>query len=451
MISSESRKWWVLIALGAVAGLLLLDETVVGVALPSMRQDLGMTQTQAHWVISVYFLAFTAFAAVCGKLGDIIGFKNVVLVGGTLFGLASVVCGFASDGAVLIAARAVQGLGAAVLFPASMAMVAVAFPPEQRGMAIGVYGAIATIFMATGPLVGGLLTELLSWPWIFWINVPVVLGIIVVITFAWDDPPRDSERPRLDYAGLVTLVAGLGMVTFAVMQGASWGWTQPVILGLIVGGLVAIVLFVVIESRTETPLLEVDLFRSASFSATTLVLFIGQYCKLVVVVFGAVYLQDALGMSPLTTGFALLVAVAGFPILTGPVGRIADKHGARRPVLAGLAVATVAMAWLGVASTWDDYLLLLPGLIGWGLSMPFCYVPALRLIANSVAPEKQGQASGISATSRLVGGTAAVSISSTVVVATGSFAIVFLVTAALMLVTLLFGWAAIEQRRRGVD
>lgn len=450
-MKQERRKWWVLAAMGVIGGLFLLDETVVGVALPSIRHDLQMSATQTHWVISIYFLTFTVFAAISGKMGDRIGFRNVVILGGSLFGLASLGCGLAPDASFLIAARAVQGIGAAILFPSTIAMISIVFPEDQRGMAIGAFAAITTTFLAIGPLVGGLLTELLSWPWVFWVNVPLVPAIIAVILVAWTDLPREAQPPKLDYAGLIMLTAGLCLIVFTIMQGASWGWANAAIIGPMAAGTVALILFVHIENRQEIPLIEVDLFRSASFSASVLVLFIGQYCKIIVVVFGALYLQDALGMQPLMTGFALLAAVVGFPFLSGPVGRLADRHGARKPVLAGLAVATVAMGWIAYAATGHGYAFLLPGLIGWGLGMPFCYVPVLRLITNSVSLDKQGQASGIAATSRLVGGTMGVSLSSTMLVSTGSFSAVFTLTGALMLVTLLFGWWAIERPSQGVN
>ncbi|MEM8563560.1 MAG: MFS transporter [Pseudomonadota bacterium] len=446
MFKEENKKWWILIAMGTIGGLFLLDETVVGVALPSMRSDLGMTQTQAHWVISAYFLVFTAFAAVSGKMGDRIGFRNVVLIGGAVFGGASLVCGLAESGPVLIAARGLQGLGAAILFPATIAMISIVFPEDQRGMAIGIFGAITTTFLCVGPVVGGVLVEFISWPWIFWINVPLVIVILLVVLAAWEDLPLASKKPRLDYGGLVSLTAGLGMVVFALMQGPSWGWTQAVIIGLLLGGIVALVLFVIVENKTEPPMIEVDLFGSVSFSASTLVLFTGQYTKLTIVVFGALYMQDVLKMGPLMAGLAILIAVAGFPFLTGPCGKIADKHGARKPVLVGLVIATASMFWIAATAHLNSYAWLLPGLIGWGLGMPFCYVPVLRLVSNSVPVEKQGEASGIAATSRLVGGTIGVSISSTLLVGSGSFTWVFLATAVVMLVTLIFGALAIEHR-----
>ncbi len=444
-INDTNRKWWILIAASTVGGLILLDETVVGIALPTIRQDLGMGETAAHWVISAYFLVLTAFAAAFGKIGDIVGFHVLLYIGAVLFAGASLAAGFADDGTVLIAARVVEGLGAAIIFPGTIAMITIAFPPDQRGMAIGIMAAIGTTFLAVGPLVGGFFTEIISWRWIFWINVPIVAAIVLVIALAWVAPPRKAETSRFDYGGLVTLIASTTLIVFAVMQGGSWGWGNATILTCLIVGVAVLIAFVIIENRRDAPLLEVDLFRIGEFSACTLVLFVGQYAKIVIVIFGALYLQQSLGMSPLTAGFALLAAVAGFPFLSAPVGRFADKHGARKPVLLGLGVATLAMAWIVVAIVWNSYLLLLPGLLIWGLAMPFCYSPTLRAMANAVPPEKQGQTSGIGITSRLVGGTVSMAISSTLLVATGSYQLVFLVAAVVMAAAWIAGWRAIAE------
>jgi len=443
-INEATRKWWILTAMGAVAGLIMLDETVVAVALPTMRHDLQMSQVASHWVISAYFLIFTVFAAAGGRLGDMAGFRSVSLVGATLFGLASLACGAADSGSILIAARVVQGFGAALIFPATVAMVTIVFPKEQRGMAIGVLAAVGTSFLALGPLVGGFLTEILSWHWIFWINVPIVAAIVAVVLVAWVDVPRQAERARIDHGGLATLVIGLVLFIFAIMEGASWGWTNGIVLACLAGGVVFLVLFAWLETRRDDPLIEVDLFRSAEFSACTLVLLIGQFSKIALVVYGALYLQKDLGMAPLTAGLALLVAVAAFPFMSAPVGRLADKYGARRPVLGGLSLATLGMLWLGLSVAWDNYVLLLPGLVLWGLGMPFCYAPTMRTMANAVPQEKQGQTSGVGITARLLGGTLGMAVSSTLLVMTGYFTVVFVVTALVMAAVVLFGWFTIE-------
>jgi len=243
----------------------------------------------------------------------------------------------------------------------------------------------------------------------------------------------------------VTLVAGLSMLVFAIMQGSVWGWTETFILVPLVGGIAGLGLFVLVERRVRAPLIDVSLFGNASFSACNGVLFAGQYSKLSIVVFLALYLQDAASMSPLDAGLALLVAVAGFPLLSAPGGRLADKHGARRLVLAGLALATFGMVWLALAVPGNRYLLLLPGLILWGLGMPLCYSPTLRAMSNSVAADKQGQTGGIGVTSRLFGGVIGTAVGSSLLVATGSFQAVFAITAAAMATSLVFGAFAIKR------
>lgn len=444
-VTDRNRKWWILIAMGACGGLIMLDETVVGVALPTVRRDLGMSEVASHWVISIYMLVFAGAAAASGKIGDVVGFKDLLIVGGALFGLASLACGFADDGAFLITARAVQGLGAAVIFPATVAMVMIVFPKKQRGLAMGILAAIGTTFLAVGPLVGGFVTEIFSWRWIFWINVPIVIAIMVIVLAVWVETPRTGARPSFDYGGLMTLVGGLTMLVFAIMQGSTWGWTQGIIIASLAGGAALLGLFVFMESRREAPLINVELFRSASFSACNFVIFVGQFSKITIVVYGALLLQEKLGMSPLMAGLALLVSVAGFPVLSAPVGRLADKAGARRPVLSGLALATLAMLWTALAAGWDSYVLLLPGLILWGLGMPFVYSPTLRAMANSVAKESQGQVGGIGVTARLLGGTIGMSVCSTLLLMTGNFQVVFLATGIIMLAALVFGWFAIER------
>ena len=216
-ITDQNRKWWILIAMGACGGLIMLDETVVGVALPTVRRELGMSEVASHWVISIYMLVFAGAAAASGRIGDVVGFKNLLVVGGSLFGVASLASGLADDGASLITARAVQGLGAAVIFPATVAIVMIVFPKTQRGFAMGILAAIGTTFLAVGPLVGGFVTEIFSWRWIFWINVPIVIAIVAIVSVVWVDTPRSGARPRLDYGGLLTLVGGLTLLVFAIM------------------------------------------------------------------------------------------------------------------------------------------------------------------------------------------------------------------------------------------
>lgn len=280
VISDDRRKWWVLGAMGAILGVILLDETVVGVALPTIQIDLSMSEIDSHWVVNVYMLVLAGLAAAAGKLGDIVGHKALVTCGLALFGLSSLACGFADSGVWLIAARGFQGVGAAVIFPSSLAMVTMAFPENQRGLALGIYGAIGTVFLALGPFVGGLLTDVASWRWIFWINPPVVLAVALIVLAAWIEPPRAGARQRVDRTGLVLLVAGLSMVVFATMEGPEASWGDPIILTLLLTGLALLAGFVFVELGKPAPLIEVDLFANATFAGCNLVIFAAQFTKM---------------------------------------------------------------------------------------------------------------------------------------------------------------------------
>jgi len=439
----ENRKWWMLYAMSATGGLILLDETVIGVALPTMQREIGLSVVVSHWVINAYLLAFAGFAAVGGKLGDVMGPNRALFVGLAAFGLGSLAAGFATDETWLVGARTVQGMGAAVIFPATMAIPAIIFPPDRRGTALGIMIAIANVFLAAGPFVGGSLIALLSWRWIFWANVPLVALIAVVVAAAWPGEPRQGDKPPIDYAGAATLAAGLGLTVFAVMQGAAWGWTRPAILVPLAAGLIVLAGFGLIERRRDNPLIEIALFRNASFGAYNLLIFIGQFSKMAVIVFGALFLQHTLKMTPFATGLCMLAAVVGTPVLAAPSGRIVDRFGPRIPSLLGLACMTAGLAWIGIAAGRDSYILLLPGLVLWGAALPACFTGPIRAVMDAVPKDQQGQVSGLSMTVRLLGATIGVAACSTLYTSTGSYRIVFLATAALMAAVLLYAWLTI--------
>ena len=208
-----SRMWWILAAMGAILGVILLDETVVGVALPTIQTDLAMTEVGSHWVVNIYMLALAALAAAAGKFGDMVGHRALMIAGLLVFGLASLACGFSQTGTWLIVARGIQGVGAAIIFPSSLAMITIIFPESRRGLALGVYGAIGTTFLALGPFVGGLLTDLASWRWIFWINPPIVLAVALVVLVKWNIDHAAPVRQRFDRAGFLALAKRVSLCT----------------------------------------------------------------------------------------------------------------------------------------------------------------------------------------------------------------------------------------------
>ena len=444
--TGDSRKWWILGAMGVVFGLLLLDETVVGVALPTIKRELGLTQVETHWVVNAYLLLFAGFAAAAGKLGDIIGLRLLFIIGGALFALASLASGLAENGAWIITARAMQGIGAAIIFPGSLALLMNAFPSEQRGMALGIYGSTGATFLSLGPLIGGSFSEFLSWRRIFWINPPIVAVIILVVLAFWIEPRRDEVSKKIDMMGLVTLVGGLGMFVFAIMQGPAWGWSHPTLWLLLIAGVIVLALFVVIESRTPQPLIEVGLFRQPSFTASNLVIFLGQFSKVLMFVFGALYLQNVLKMSALMAGIALLPAVAPTPFIAAPVGKLADRVSARPLMLSGLAATAIATLWIAVAVTWDQYSVLVPAMVVWAIAQPFLFMPGQRAVLNAVPADMQGQASGIAMTARLLGGTIGMTICGTLLAATDDYWLVFLAAGFVTLMILAIGWYAIDRQ-----
>ncbi|MCP4379838.1 MAG: MFS transporter [Hyphomicrobiales bacterium] len=443
-----NRKWWILAAMGAVFGLLLLDETVVGVALPTIKRELGLTQIETHWVVNAYLLLFAGFAAAAGKLGDIIGLKVLFVLGGALFALASLASGLAQDAVWIITARAIQGLGAAVIFPGSLALITNAFPSDQRGMALGIYGSTGATFLSLGPLIGGSLSDLLSWRWIFWINPPIVAIITIIVLTFWIEPKRDEKKTAIDLKGLLTLVGGLGLFVFALMQGPEWGWRVPTVWIPLVLGAVFLTVFVLIESRARQPLIAVGLFRQPDFCAFNLVIFIGQFSKVVMFVFGALYLQDVLNMSALVAGVALLPAVAPTPFIAAPVGKLTDRASSRLLALGGLLATALATLWLALATTWGDYLALVPALIVWAIAQPFLFMPGQRAVMNAVPAGMQGEAGGIAMTSRLLGGVTGMTVSGTLLASTEAYWLVFLTAGWVTAAVLAYAWFAMARQPR---
>jgi EmrB/QacA subfamily drug resistance transporter len=444
-IDDDNRKWWILASLSGVLGMIVLDETVVGVALPTIRNDLGMSQVGSHWVVDSYLLVFTSLAAAGGRLGDLIDMKRVFIAGLAVFGIASLAAGLSEDGTAIITARGIQGIGAAIIFPTSVAMITQVFPAEQRGLAFRIQTMTGGTFISLGPLVGGFFTEVISWRWVFWINLPFVVVIAFIMSVAWLTPPRQGRSPRPDLPGLITLVLGLGALVLGIMQGAVWGWSAAATVVLLAGGTVMILVFAVVESRVSEPLVEVTLFRNATITGSNLVIFAGQFSKIAIVVFGALYLQDVLHMSPLRAGVALLAAVVPTAFTSLLAGRLADRFGARWLSLGGLLLNASAVLSIGFAVSWESYELLVPPLVIWGATLPFLYVPTRRAVVNAVPMEKHGQASGITLSAQLLGGTIGMAVCGAVLASTGDFRLVFLVTGGMSVAVLVTGLLFIER------
>lgn len=443
LISETNRKWWLLGAVSCVLGLVLLDETVVGIALPTIQKELGLSVNTAHWVVNSYLLSFACFVAVGGKLADLFGVLRVFLIGLVLFGLCSVACGFAENGAVLITARALQGLGAAIIFPLFMAMITMTFKKEARGQALAIGGAIGTTFLALGPLVGALLTELISWRWIFWINPVLALGIGLIVSLTWRDVARPKGQ-RIDWWGLVLIASGMVCLVFALMEADRRGWDDPLILGALATGALLLVLFVKVETRLDAPLIEVELFNSPIFTGSYLTIFMAQFAKMPLFVFVALYAQSELKLSVIASGALVMLSPLLQPMTAAVCSRIADKVPRRKLILFGLGSLTICLLWICLVAPLNNVYVFAPGLLFAGIAFPFLFVPSRAAIMANLPEHKHGQGGGIAMTSQMIGGTVGLAVSSAAF-AVGGYQLVFAMTALLLILTILFAAVAFRE------
>ena len=448
MINEQNKKWWILAAMAGVLGLVVLDETVVGVALVTIRQDLAMSELASHWVVNAYLLVFTCFVAVGGKLGDSLGHRRIFLLGAGIFALASLAAGFAASGPQLIAARGLQGLGAAITFPTSLAIMTSSFPPEQRGLAFGIQTTIAACFMSSGPLVGGFFTEVISWRWLFWINLPItlVIGLIALRSLSPEDKTTDEGTGRsFDSLGLFTLVAGLSALVIALMQGEDWGWGDPIILGLFALGFVLLALFTLVELRVAKPLIALSLLGIKTFTGGTLIFFMFQFEKVAVFVFVPLYLQEILKDTPIHAGLVVVIAVLPTLVTSFLAGKAADRFGSRPPLTLGLLLNGTALVILGFATRAESYPLIIVPLVVWGATLPFIAVCSRRALMGAVPTALQGQAGGVNLSIQMLGGTVGMALCGSFLLITGNYLGLFVVTGVLMLACLLLAWGTIER------
>jgi len=441
-LSEKGRKRGLVLAMGGLGGLVMLDETILGVSLPAIRSEMGLSPTTTHWIINSYMLTFTCFAAIGGKAIDLFGLRPALIVTGVVFAVASLLAGFADSAAMLISMRVTQGLCAAIMFPMTLAAATLTFDENERGRAIGTLAGMATIFLAAGPLLGGILTDYLSWRWVFWINIPIVAAGSALACYLWRNPAVPRPRPVIDRIGLVLLLIGMTGLIFGLMEGPDFGWVTPAILGSLVAGIIGLAVFIFYEVRQSRPLIDVRLFRLKAFHASAAVILLTQMSKITVAIFVPHFLQLEMKFSALAAGLATVVAVFPFPFLSSPAGKFADRHGSRRPVLISLGLLALANAAIGVLMLYENYLVLAPALLVWGVALPFAMIPTGRLTANAVPKDKQGEVSGLVITARLVGGTLGVTMGSVLLAMGAGFSAIFWVMGIVLLLSCAYGATA---------
>jgi EmrB/QacA subfamily drug resistance transporter len=410
LITDENAKWWTLGAMCFALFMLMLDNTVMNVALPSIQRDLGSSLSGLEWTINGYTLAIAVLLVTGGRLGDIFGRRRMFLTGVTLFALSSMSAGLAAGTGMLIASRIVQGVGAAIMMPATLSIVTHAFPPSERGRALGTWAGISALALAIGPVLGGFLTEHVSWRAIFYINVPIAIVAVIATIFAVRESRDETVGRKVDYLGVVTVTGSLTALVLALIEGNSWGWTSPEVVGLFAGSALLMVIFVAVETRVRAPVVEFPLFASRNFVGTSLVALIVTFAMLGQFFFMALYMQNILGYSPLEAGVRFLPATLMIVAVAPLAGRLMDRIGARWPIATGLVLVAFSLYWLtniDVATTYGD---IWPSFVLMGLGMALVMSPMTAAAMNAVSTDKAGVASGILSMSRMVGGTLGVAV-----------------------------------------
>jgi EmrB/QacA subfamily drug resistance transporter len=398
-------RWWALAAVSLATLMTYLDNNVINVAIPTIQRDLHLSVTGLEWIVSSYLLVLAGLLLVGGRLADVYGRRRVFLTGLAIFTLSSLAAGLAGSSGVLIGARAVQGLGAALLMPATLAIIGHAFTDvRERTAAIGIWSAVGALGLALGPVIGGLISQHIHWGWIFLINVP-----IGVITFAIALPSvaesrADLESRRLDIPGLVTSAIALTSLTFALIEGHDRGWTSGLILGSFALAVAATAIFLVIERRTAQPMIQTQIFRAREFSGGTITMMIWAFGVLGIYFFTSLYLQGILGFSPTKAGLAF-VPMALFVVLASTVAaRVAALIGAHRAVAVGVLFMVVGLLLFARLGAGASLAALMPGFALFGIGIGLMNVPLTTTVLDSLPAEHAGIASALLNNSREMAG-----------------------------------------------
>jgi EmrB/QacA subfamily drug resistance transporter len=415
MVASERRKWLALALLSAVQFMVVLDIAIVNVALPSIKVDLGFSQQNLQWVISAYALVFGGFLLLGGRAADLLGRRRLFLVGVVVFTLASLLAGLAWSEASLVGARAFQGLGAAIISPAALSILSTTFTEgRERNVALGVWGAVGGFGAAAGVLLGGVLTEALSWPWIFFVNVPIgALAFVLAPRLLGES--RDASVKTFDLPGAVLVTAGLSSLVYAITQGGNQGWTSGRTLGFIGASLALLAAFGWWEQRHAEPLMRFGILRTKTIAGANVAGFIMGTAMFSMFLMLTLYMQQVLGYSPMKTGVAYL-AVAGTAILWSALAaQLVTRVGVKPILVIGMTALTAGLVYFTQVSVHGSYLRdLLPGFLLTGLGIGFAFVPISIAALAGVRASEAGLASGLFNTSQQIGGALGIAALSTI-------------------------------------
>ncbi len=417
IFAPENRKWWTLGAVAFGLFMIMLDNTIVNVALPSIQRDLGIGIEELEWVVNGYALTFAVIMLTGGKLADLLGRRLIFIAGLAIFTAASLACGLAGSAEMLIGARVVQGVGAALMNPATLSIITATFPPRQRGMAIGIWAGVSAMALAIGPLIGGVIAEHIGWGWIFFINVPVGILAIVVARLVIQESRDTSQEQRLDLPGLLSSGIGLFALTYALIEANNYGWTSARILGLFALAAVALVTFVLLERHQRIPMLDLSLLKNRTFAGANVVMLLVALAMFGVFFYVSLYVQNVLGYSATEAGATFLPMTLLIVIFAPIAGKLSDRIGSRWLMAAGM---TLVAGSLLVDSTFDastTFWNILPALLLGGVGMGLAMTPTTAAAMGSVEVDKAGVGSAVLNSMRQVGGSLGIAVMGAIVAA----------------------------------
>ena len=401
----DSRRWWALAAVSLAAFMTYLDNNIVNVAIPTIQHSLHLSVSGLEWVVSSYLLTVAGLLLVGGRLADVFGRRRLFLVGMAVFTLSSLAAGLAGSGGMLIGSRAIQGIGAALLMPATLAIIMAAFTNvRERSMAIGIWAAVGALALATGPALGGLISQHLHWGWIFLINVPIGLITFAIAIFYVTESRAESAARQLDLPGLTASALSLFALTYALIEGNVSGWTAPRILGAFALAAAAAGIFLAIEARSAHPMVDLKMFRSREFSGGTGTMMIWAFGILGIYFFTSLYLQQTLGFSPVEAGLAFVPMALCVAVFAGIAPRIEARAGAHRTVAAGMLLMVIGLVLFARLGLNVSYASLLPGFMLFGAGAGLMNVPLTNATMAATPTSVAGVASALLNASREVAG-----------------------------------------------
>jgi EmrB/QacA subfamily drug resistance transporter len=425
MMTTESRKWFALAIICVAQFMVILDVSIVNVALPSIQRGLHFSEQNLLWVLNAYALFFGGFLMLGGRVADKLGRRRVFVTGVMLFSVASLFCGLASSSGWLVAARAVQGLGAAILSPAALSILTVTFKEgTERNKALSIWGAIAGAGGAFGVLLGGILTQEVGWQWIFYVNVPIGSLVVLASFFILAPSLSEDERRGFDIPGAIALTASLVLMVFALVKSTSWGWATTRTVGTLAISIILLGAFILIERRTTSPLVPLSIFANRSLSISNVVSLALGASIFSMFYFLSLYMQEVLGYSALRTGIGYLTIASAIIIAAGAAQALVAKFGIRSVMTLGMLLASGGLVYFTQISPHGSYVAtLLPGFLLAGVGLGLSFVPVTIGAVSGVVADEAGVASGLITTTQQIGGALGVAVLSTIAVsATTKFA-----------------------------